>query len=582
MFGNAIIGGGLAAAYLAVLFLQLNPEVPLYPTNLVPLVATLAVLYGVVFALVFYAFTVLRQIFAPEVFSPGWISIRMLAWLLLVDAGGAAVLMWLNLRDYGAMLPAMTTRRMAGGAAALTAVALMYLTVAVIRYTFGRRRGRIGGSFIALGLAVSFVVPLIVRGAGSPRPLASRPIEIDPGLPEPVRGSHVTMILLDGASLDFVSAATLEGKLPNFGKILDGGAALHLATIRPTQPEPVWTAAATGKLPSRNGVRSWARYIVPSANDPLELLPDFCFAQGLLDLGLLTARPHNSTSLRARPLWSILGSAGLSVSILNWPLTYPVQPVRGTLVSDAFFRSPGTQPDTEEMGAIYPPDMGQAARSLGESPERAQDLPLVRAPWPSGDPYRAVLEGQTFVTDRLYEALARHLQETQAPNLSAVRIRELDAAGHTFLRFSMPRQFGDVTPEERQRYGTVLENTYGRVDAMVGRALAAAGPDDLVLVVSGYGMEPMSLGKRFLERYLGNRELSGSHESAPDGFLLAYGRVVEPGRKRRGEVADLAPTVLYYLGLPVARDMDGAARTDLFRRDFTDARPLAVIPTYER
>ena len=40
--------------------------------------------------------------------------------------------------------------------------------------------------------------------------------------------------------------------------------------------------------------------------------------------------------------------------------------------------------------------------------------------------------------------------------------------------------------------------------------------------------------------------------------------------------------VLYYLGLPVGRDMDGYARSDLFRRVFTSERPIAFIPTHNR
>lgn len=582
MFGNAVIGGGLGAAYLAVLFLQLNPEVPLYPVNLAALVVTLALFYGIHLAAAFYALIVVRQLFAREVFSPGWISLRLLAWLLFVDAGGVAVLMWTNLRNYAPMITEDTARRMAVGAAVITAAAVMFLVVAVVRYSFGRRRGRIGGSFIALGLVVSFVVPLVVRGAGSPRPLASRPLDMDPGLPEPAHGSHVVLILLDGASLDFLSAATLEGKLPNFGKLLDGGAALHLATLRPAQPDPVWTSVATGKLPPRTGVRSAARYAIPGANDPLELLPDNCFAHGLVHFGLLTASPHDSLSLRARPIWSLLSSAGLSVGIVNWPLTYPVQPVRGYVVSDQFYRPSAPSLELDDAAALHPAEAAAAVRAAGEAIDRTQDLPLTRAALPPGDLYRPVLEGETFVTDRMYEGISHHVQERLSPNLSALRIRELDLAGHLFLRYAMPRQFGDVTTPERQRYGVVLENAYGRVDAMIGRALSMLRQDDLLLVVSGFGMEPMGMGKRLLERYLANAEVSGSHEAGPDGFLLAYGGAVDSGRKRRGSVVDVAPTILYFLGLPVARDMDGVARTDLFRREFTDARPIAVIPTYER
>jgi hypothetical protein len=74
--------------------------------------------------------------------------------------------------------------------------------------------------------------------------------------------------------------------------------------------------------------------------------------------------------------------------------------------------------------------------------------------------------------------------------------------------------------------------------------------------------------------------MSSTHERAPDGFLLAFGTPVEPGRHQRGSIVDVTPTVLYFLGLPVARDMDGYARPDLFRSSFTSNRPIAFVPTY--
>ena len=47
-------------------------------------------------------------------------------------------------------------------------------------------------------------------------------------------------------------------------------------------------------------------------------------------------------------------------------------------------------------------------------------------------------------------------------------------------------------------------------------------PGDLLLVVSGFGMEPPRAVKRTVARVLGD-PMSGTHERAPDGFLLAYG-----------------------------------------------------------
>jgi hypothetical protein len=127
-----------------------------------------------------------------------------------------------------------------------------------------------------------------------------------------------------------------------------------------------------------------------------------------------------------------------------------------------------------------------------------------------------------------------------------------------------------------------MEQYYSFVDGMLGRFIASRRPDDLLIVISGFGIEPMSVGKRLLEGALGNRELSGTHETAPDGFLIAYGSSVAAGRLPRASVVDIVPTVLYFLGLPIARDMDGYARTDIFTRTFTAERPITFIPSYER
>ena len=172
---------------------------------------------------------------------------------------------------------------------------------------------------------------------------------------------------------------------------------------------------------------------------------------------------------------------------------------------------------------------------------------------------------------------------TRPAQVTVTRYQSLDPIGHYFLRYADPSRFGDVTEDERRRFGDVLESHYRLMDQAIGRAIAALGPDDLLLVLSAYGMEPLGFGKRLLERVIGDPDLSGTHESAPDGFLMAYGTsVARAGLLRRASVVDVAPTVLYFLGLSVGRDMDGFVRTDLFQQAFTAERPITFIPTYER
>jgi predicted AlkP superfamily phosphohydrolase/phosphomutase len=184
--------------------------------------------------------------------------------------------------------------------------------------------------------------------------------------------------------------------------------------------------------------------------------------------------------------------------------------------------------------------------------------------------------------DRVYSQAVQDVQAHIPAQFVAIRYQGLDAIGHRFLRYAQPRSFGDVSDEERERYGQVLDRYYAFIDGEVGRAMEKLTPGDLLLVVSGFGMRPVSPVKHMLGRLIGDPDYSGTHEDAPDGFMLVAGTNVEPGRRERGSIVDVTPTVLYYLGLPVGRDMHGYARADMFRRAFTAERPIAFIPSYDR
>jgi hypothetical protein len=338
------------------------------------------------------------------------------------------------------------------------------------------------------------------------------------------------------------------------------------------------TAIATGKLPLHTGVRSAALYRARAAGPTLELLPDYCFAHGLVAAGLFEEHAHTSASLRARPLWAILSSSGIGAAVVRWPLTYPARSLPGEAVTERLHASPGSLP------VAYPPELGGRMRAIPEPAERASagsSATAAAAPSLSLSGAHAYAGAAALTLDRLYSGALDRMRDDPEARLVAMRYVGLDTVGHDYLRQAMPRAFGDVPEEGRRRYGTVLQQYYRYIDGEIGRAIERLGPDDLLLVISPFGMEPLSLPKRLLERALGNHE-SGTHERAPDGFLMAFGSAVRAGRLRRGSVLDVAPTVLYYFGLPIGRDMDGYARTDLFTPPFTAARPLAFIPTYER
>jgi predicted AlkP superfamily phosphohydrolase/phosphomutase len=580
MLSNSMAAAALATSYVIALVLHLNPNLPLHPARLAPVVTTVGLYYVVHLTAIFYVLLVIRQLLAREVFSPAWISVDVLTWLCAIAAAAGAVLMWRNRIAFALVLDAGTARALLSSTLVLATTACLCLLVAVLRRKAPAARTVWAPLFVfVLGSSVAALLGL--RGRGVPPPLEARPIDAAFERARPDVAGRVLVIAVDAASLDLITSATAEGRLPNFGRILDAGAVRHLATLHPTSAEAVWAAVATGKLPQKNGVRSSAIYQLAGGGGAVELLPDYCFAHGLERFGFLVEQEHTSATFRTRTLWSILSTEGFTVGVVGWPLTQPAPVVRGYVVGDTFHRVALTPSGIDDPSAIYPPELQVEALTAMEA---AITPPVVNAS--SGAPAGSAIDPRQDTaarTDRVYDRIAQTMARARPAQVWLTRYQGLDSLGHYFLRYAIPAEFGDVTDEERRRFGSVLERHYGVIDEAVGRAMASLGPEDLLLVVSGYGMEPLGFGKRVIERVIGDPNISGTHDAAPDGFLMAYGASVARGREpARASIVDVVPTILYFLGLPLGRDMDGYARTDLFQRSFTAERPIAFIPTYDR
>lgn len=593
MLTNSAAGGVLAAAYLAVLVLQLNPQVPTASLTALRWFAILIAFYGLYLGVALYLLILVREVLASRPLRPAWFSVRLLAWVSAAYAAAAAVVTWGNLKGLRAVLSESAAERMRHGALATSILVVVIVSLILVRGSFGRRFSRITALLLIVAMALPVALPLWWRGPGD------IPVQAPPRSPVPFSPSmtaeasqpgaaaaalyrrpvpHVRLILLDGASLGFIRRRVAVGHLPNFGRLLDSGATIDLATLKPTQAEPVWAAAMTGKYPPKDGIRSNAIYRVrPDDADPVDLLPDYCFAAALTYQGFLTAGGLTSGALRARPLWDILADYQIASGIVNLPLTRPAHGERGYVISDYFDEAASSPLRLADPQAGYPTSAVDIAREVFDAwqakpwtdvmPPSAPDEPvptgIVRARW-----------------DHAYSDAAAELDREFAPRLTAVRYESPDALGHWYLEDAEPELYGRLPGPERGR--SVLDRDYAYIDEEVGRAVASLGPNDLLLVVSGFGMEPVTLPKRLLARLLGRPDWTGGHEPAPDGFLLAYGTNVAHGQFPRGSIVDVTPTVLYYMGLAVGRDMDGFARTDLFIRSYTLEHPVTFVATHEQ
>ena len=251
---------------------------------------------------------------------------------------------------------------------------------------------------------------------------------------------------IDGAPFELITKWARQGELPNLGRLLDEGAFGVLRSEVDLTP-PGWSSIYTGKNPGKHGIYDFTRH-VPGTYD---------------------FTPVSSATRDSPDLWELLSSQGITVGVLNAPLTFPVRPVNGFLVSG--FLTPG-----EGADFTFPKGLKDELRTAvpGYRPSSSNEL-------------QVSLRRDSYVTDTFgnldnLRKAALHLQR-KGTDLYAVFVSETDFVSHWFWESMTTMSSG----EGSSKYSRVILDVYKSVDAMLGGLLESLGDETYVAVVSDHG-----------------------------------------------------------------------------------------------
>lgn len=395
-------------------------------------------------------------------------------------------------------------------------------------------------------------------------------------------GFKVLLIGLDGADPDFLMRLVEQGKLPHFERLLKEGAFGRCQTFRPTKSVVVWTSVATGKKMEKHGVVDWT---VRSADGRQRL--------------------SSGHDRKAAAIWNIATSYGKRVGLVNWWATWPAEPINGEMVSNHFVKALHRPiEDATYPAALY----GELQRFALIDREAVRDE-MERAGFPvytperaeagfkPSDNYRANFRQSVdlYIQDKLVEDVSHYILTTHGRyDYFGVIFRNLDIFSHFAWRLVdrriAERVFGalngtrkPLTPELESlmddAYTSVLEPIYEHADARLGRFLARADSQTVVVVVSDHGFQfrndPRDPSRRF-----GFYHYDGP--MAPDGVIFFWGPPIRPGARLSGaSVFDVCPTILYLLGIPAGRDMDGRVLSEMIEPARLAANPVPWVKSHE-
>lgn len=421
---------------------------------------------------------------------------------------------------------------------------------------------RLGG-----GILFSLLVVFFLTAAGC----SSKDSGGDSGIAqEPLR--KIILIGVDGADWLIINPLLEKGELPNFQKIVEGGASGPLRSMEPMLSPLIWTTMATGKLPEVHGILNFTQ-VDPSTGNKM---------------------PVTRLSRKVDAYWNMMSDYGRTVDIIGWLATYPAEKINGTMVSDR----------VGYLAFAAPDESGELAKGAVSPAARTQDIEdlLVKSEDISYDEFKHILhiDKETFDTNKAlpfdptnlindailiyataesYRNISLQLLDEDRPDFLGVYFELVDAYGHLFMPYAPPRQ-PDVSEEDYRKYKDAIDEIYKYQDEIIGEFLERMDDNTVVMIVSDHGFKSGDA------RLKASAEIWGGHAAhwhRIEGIICLYGNGIKPGYKiQGGEMINVAPTILALAGFPKVQDMPGEALTGAFEPALVEALNPKTVATLQR
>ncbi len=555
----AFLPGALAGVHLALLLFFINPGLPFGTLALLRVSVMYGLFLGALSLLAHWPLTWKRRDRAR----------RILPWMLTAVLAAAAIMAWTHASHFAFFLPAGINSRLIKAAAGLSALTLLAFYTALL-HSQSRRpygpRSRWGFVLFCVG---SIFLTIERRAAYRPEAESFRISSPPAAAPQ----ANLIVVGLEGATMDALLPLAEQGRIPFLASMLRTGAAGRLASFGPYRRSTVWTTLATGKNPHRHEVLGPRVFPLPflGPGRELDLLPA---GIGFRHWGLLAGRPLevNRSGQAVLSIWQILERLGSSTGIVGWPATDPVPEELEFALAGTFFRG------LRSPRNARPADLAERARLFRLQVEDVDPVLLGRFGREPPAPIQ-----QSLAADVWRQSLSLFLlEQDRQPSGFFLVLPGLAAVSESYFGGFAATQLAGEEGEAEAAAAELVAAYYGEIDAFLAQLWERARQPAFLAVVSPAGVEQVAGLRGLAHSLLGGDPQAGSFEGAPDGVFLVQGPGVLPGARLTGaSILDVAPTLLYALGFPIGRDLEGKVLTSAFDPQWRLEHPLSFLPTYE-
>jgi Flp pilus assembly protein TadD len=390
------------------------------------------------------------------------------------------------------------------------------------------------------------------------------PVEVSAA---PVR--KIIFVGVDGADWQVIDPLIDEGRLPNFKKLVEGGATGPLRSIEPLLSPLVWTTMATGKLPEEHGILNF------TVADP---------ATG-------KKVPISRLYRKVDAFWNMLSDHARTVDIIGWLATFPAETVNGVIVTDRVGYLAFADRTAPASGTIHPAERSAAISAYVVPSESVsyEDfesfIHIDRAAFTASraldfDPKNRLNNMiMLYATTQTFRGIANHLLVADKPDFLGVYFELVDATKHLFMQYAPPRR-PEVDRTEYATYKDAVRRAYELQDEIIGELIDQLGENTVLIVASDHGF------KSGVARPKAGPEIWGGNAAfwhRLDGIICFYGSGIRRGHRiENASILDIAPTFLSLQGLPRALDMPGKVLSSVFDDELVSSLNTQRVATLQR
>jgi len=358
-------------------------------------------------------------------------------------------------------------------------------------------------------------------------------------VPQETMRRKMRIIIMDGLSLNFLQSMTSGQELLNFNHLLKNGIRCRISGFKPNFGLALLNSTLTGLKPSKFSFHSDFKFKFSGLKQEFNIFPRYIFFRYSANI--------NSTSFYKKKDTTLLDNLKQYYQANNYKTVQLV----GNHITPIYFKK------QLKKNSLFIHLFSEIL--VGEN----QKYEIVR---------------KSFFLDNY---LKNKIPELKDNNIyyTLFRLPGLSTISRFFYQYHMSHIFGNISEKDKKQYGWFIKKYYEFYDSIVGNLISTTGENELLAIISFFEYEPLPVWRRILVNLFKEKGIYVYKSGDSRGTLLLYEKnsLKKDYRLENISIFDIFPTLLYYSGFQLSKDLQGEVIREIFTDEFVLNNPIDII-----